>query len=265
MRRGIAGVRLCDTPGCPGRWPCGVHGTLTVAGESGGPFNAWEVVQDGVVTRDYFVCASCGRHSCFCRREQAAPSTSVPVAKRFTRHAAECKHDGVREARNGHAYCCQCGALMPALDLLAVPTSWHEWPRFPIGARVRCIDASHTRNLTLGQEYVVTETREDGMGMRVEGANGLGRTWWRSVRFELVAEKPKAKREWRADIGNHLSLLDESGEAFALVYLTGANPLWLLWVRGSAPNSFVMLGQYTFQATAMFEAERELDEQEARA
>lgn len=31
MRRGVARVRLCDRSGCPERWPCAVHGTLTIS------------------------------------------------------------------------------------------------------------------------------------------------------------------------------------------------------------------------------------------
>lgn len=33
MRKGVAGVRLCDTSGCPKRWPCAAHGTLKAGAE----------------------------------------------------------------------------------------------------------------------------------------------------------------------------------------------------------------------------------------
>jgi hypothetical protein len=53
MKRGVAGVRLCDTSGCYDRWPCARHGTLTVL-----PLRGRMI--------DLRICHLCGYQCCGC-------------------------------------------------------------------------------------------------------------------------------------------------------------------------------------------------------
>jgi len=56
MKRGVAGVRLCDVSGCYDRWPCSRHGTL-MAGVPEGFWNS---------CLDISVCPKCGYQCCGC-------------------------------------------------------------------------------------------------------------------------------------------------------------------------------------------------------
>lgn len=70
MRRGIAGMRLCDRPACAHRWPCAVHGTATVGdyehlGRHAGAFDLAEVPGSGGVL-DVVWCGHCRMALCSC-------------------------------------------------------------------------------------------------------------------------------------------------------------------------------------------------------
>jgi hypothetical protein len=70
MRRGPLRMRLCDRPGCPERWPCGVHGTLQVGdyghvGKHIGEFQLAEVPHSGGAI-DMVWCGRCRVALCSC-------------------------------------------------------------------------------------------------------------------------------------------------------------------------------------------------------
>ena len=67
MRRGLAGVRLCDRAGCAYRWPCAVHGTASVGdyehlGRHAGSFG----LSTGGDVLDVTSCGACGFALCCC-------------------------------------------------------------------------------------------------------------------------------------------------------------------------------------------------------
>ena len=75
MKKGVAGVRLCDVSGCYDRWPCSRHGTLT----AGADF--WNSCLD------LSACPRCGYSLCACSRlppvvHQEAPSWQPPAGWR---------------------------------------------------------------------------------------------------------------------------------------------------------------------------------------
>lgn len=67
MRRGVAGVRLCDRPACAHRWPCDVHGTASVGDYEhlGRHAGAYELSTGGDVL-DVTSCGVCGFALCSC-------------------------------------------------------------------------------------------------------------------------------------------------------------------------------------------------------
>lgn len=59
VKRGVAGVRLCDAVGCRNLWPCDLHGTMAI-GERQFSSDA--------------TCAGCGYHVCACAAPKVASS-----------------------------------------------------------------------------------------------------------------------------------------------------------------------------------------------
>lgn len=93
IRRGVAGVRLCDRPACAHRWPCDVHGTASVGdyehlGRHAGKFDMRSCSNhhSGPTELDTVSCKGCGHALCSCAPQPSAcnPGRSRPVPDGWT-------------------------------------------------------------------------------------------------------------------------------------------------------------------------------------
>jgi hypothetical protein len=92
MKKGVAGVRLCDVSGCYDRWPCQRHGTRTAFPMDGrllGGVTATRLQAGIELVNGRFServpCLDCGyQMSCWCEARLAAmaPSEPLPIVKR---------------------------------------------------------------------------------------------------------------------------------------------------------------------------------------
>lgn len=232
MKCGPMGVRECDVSGCHMRWPCVMHGTLTVGSKQPQPIRpVWPQVSPG----DLMLCGVCRHHVCRCARGDSA--------------CRRCGYD-----------LCHCGIVnaptpMPKTVLVG----------FQVGDVVECVrpdDYGPERaQLVRGRTLTVSSVGQGGTWLSFEGVPSC----WEASRFAFVRAAPELKREWRSDAQRpgESVLRDSRGEIYARTFRSSGT--WRVAVpSGHGNGGAYVYGRYDTEAEARSYGEQLLDEHAKR-